>query len=584
MTVRTFQFFTFFCILISSDLLCSVLPVDKSTLNYTQVYFEEELRPEATRYELVYYDSLSLRSGKNKKLISGKLPAFWISDLNWGSIYVWHVNSYDKQGKLLSTGVSHHFRIMTVFSNNREETRLLIRTNKIAKHAKGLIFIDYAKTAFNRLGKPVWTVPEIEPAWNEKAQIRDLKITPDNTYGFLASNVPVEMTYDGNIIWRAPHPFLFNNDTIIYHHEFRKTNRGTYMVLGLKSVYRKITGAFGSEQLKKENAILKRVGEDVYKKAMMSVLLEFDKEGRVVWYWDSNEYLTDEDMNFKKGLNGMPLFGTHANAFSENAEGTKVYIGFRDLSRIIKVDKQTKQVDLSYGERFPSGEGLYACHAFRKQHDAGVTNHNSILVLNNDEKHVKRSSVIELKDNVSKKDSVVLWKFNLDFDGPLNGKSVSGGNVMELPNSNILVCGGVLNRVFEVSRAKEVVWDAFVQSKEKQDTVWSPAAQYRASWVPEIVQYHFIAAPVSSVLKTAGTLTVNLTIHNTGNADDVYTVQAISEDGATILKTSTVSIKKNASVNHQLNITLSDLPEKKLNFVIQSTHSKLKRNLSFELN
>lgn len=164
----------------------------------------------------------------------------------------------------------------------------------------------------------------------------------------------------------------------------------------------------------------------------------------------------------------MPLFGTHANAFSENEEGTKVYIGFRDLSRIIKIDKQTKQVDLSYGERFPSGDGLYACHAFRKQHDASVTKHNSILLLNNDEKEVKRSSVVELKDNVTGKDSAVIWKFNLDFDGPLNGKSVSGGNVMELPNSNVLVCAGVLNRVFEVSRTKEVVWDAFVQSKEKR--------------------------------------------------------------------------------------------------------------------
>ena len=283
-------------------------------------------------------------------------------------------------------------------------------------------------------------------------------------------------------------------------------------------------------------------------------------------------------------INGMPLFGTHANAFSENAEGTKVYIGFRDLSRIVKVDKQTKQVDLSYGERFPSGEGVYACHAFRKQHDASVTHHNSILVLNNDEKQVKRSSVVELKDNVSKNDSAVIWKFNLDFDGTINGKSVSGGNVMELPNSNILVCGGVLNRVFEVSRSKEVVWDAFVQSKEKTDTVWSPSAQYRASWVSEIIQYHFIAGPVSSVLKTAGTLTVNLTIHNTGNADDVYTVEVRSGDDATILKTSTVTIKKNTSLTHPLAITLSDLPEKKLNFVIQSTHSKLERKLSFELN
>lgn len=570
----------FFLCALPAKVFCLVLPLDKSTINYTHVYFEEELVTGVSNYELVYYDSLSPLPGKERKAVKGKLPAFWISDLAWGKTYCWRVKAYTKEGKLVSAGDLHSFSIFRLYSNNVEETRVQVKVNKSLKHAQGLIFVDHAKTAYDRSGKAVWTIPDNDTAWDAKAQIRDLKMTGDHTFSFLAANVPVEMDYNGTVLWKAPQPFIYKGDTIIYHHEFRKTKRGTYMVMGIRPVYRKITGAFTTDQIKRENAVLKKSGDSVYKKAMMTILFEFDKNGNVIWDWDSNTYFTDADMNYKKGPAGMPLFGTHANAFSENEEGTKIYVGFRDISRIIKLDKKSKQVELTYGERFPSGDGRFASNAFRKQHDASVTTHNSILVFNNDEKTATRSSVLELKDNLTTKDSAVLWKFNVDFDPSLSGKSLSGGNVVELPNSNLLVCAGVLNRIFEVTRLKEVVWNAVILARSKTDTSWQASAQYRCNWTADIKRFYFISQ-LTGVTKDAvkGT-SVSFVINNTGNADDMYQVELRDRNGNLVKELQTNTVKKNGVTKQTVNYTPGDTDPENFTLVIKSLKSGLKKELT----
>ncbi len=93
---------------------------------------------------------------------------------------------------------------------------------------------------------------------------------------------------------------------------------------------------------------------------------------------------------------------------------------------------------------------------------------------------------MELREDVNEDTNLVLWEFALDFDTLGKDRSGSGGNVTELPNSNILLCGGQLNRILEVSKKKEVVWDAFIYSLGKTDSVWKPMQNYRCSWVNEV--------------------------------------------------------------------------------------------------
>ena len=548
-----------------------VIPANNSLINYTTIYFEENFFETATRYEIcIYRDSLGVSDSALKK-ISNSVPAFWIKDLNWATVYAWRVRAFDKENKELNSGALHTFRILKYTSSRYSEIRLNIKTNKSNKQSGGLICPDYARTIFNRKGEAVWTFPFIENLVNDDSQIRNLLVTKENTLTFLTEKLPLEIDFNGKVLWQAPFPFVLNGDTIGYHHDFKKTNRGTYMVLGNKKSYRKLLGEHKAENLNNEFGI-KKIDGVFYRQTETGLLLEFNREDELIWFWDAGDYLQDVDLNYKKAQNGLPNMSSHVNAFNENEEGTKIYISFRDFSRLIKIDKKTKKVELSYGEKFPSGDAKFANSAFRTQHDANVTKHNSILIFNNNgARSGGPSSVEELRDNITSKDSAVIWKFNLDFDTLSNGKSLRGGNVVELPNSNLLVCAGALNRIFEVTKNKEIVWDAFVESKAKSDTAWLAFPQYRANWTDCLSEYHFLAR-INSFEVHKNEMKFNLVINNTGNTADDYKIEVLDTKNSVLYKTSIKTLEQNQELNKTVSVTLKDVTLNEFNIKVISGH------------
>jgi hypothetical protein len=571
-----------FCMYLPFMGLCKVLPTNRSVVNCTRIYFEEELHKGAGEYELVFFDSLPNGSRAEIKKIKGRLPAFIINGFEWDHIYYWYVKGYDLANAEMYTGDTHTFKVMKVVSQNSEEFRIAVKVNKKNKQAGGYIAVDYTRSIYDREGKALWTIPDAEHMSAQQNQIRDLKITKDNTVTFLNGSFPLEIDLDGNILWMPPYPFIFNSDTIVYHHDFKKTNRGTYMVMGNRKVYRKALGDYSAEALKKEFET-RVINNQVYCRVQVVILLEFNREGKLIWYWDSNEYIEDADLNFKKSLSKLPSFATHANAFSENEAGTKVYLGFRDLSRIIKIDKKTGKVELSYGEKYPSGEARLANHLFRRQHDARVTKHNSILIFNNNSNPGQGpggiSSVMELKDNAGINDSILLWKFSLDFDTLTAGRSVSGGNLNELPNSNLLVCAGLLNRIFEVTRGKEIVWDAFIESRKMNGITWQASPQYRCSWTPGIKLFRCIPEVISHTVKN-NQVSFDLAIHNTGDSDDVYQVEVFSRTGISLHKLKTQTVRKNKTLKQNMKFKLNPAGVNEVSVMVRSLSSLEQNNFT----
>jgi len=558
-------------------LKAEVIPAERSRLNYTTVYFEEDVFTGAYSYELdLFSDSLLTQ---NLKKISAPLPAFWIEDLSWASRYYWKVSVYDQKHQLLHSSAIHTFSIMKIVYQSYDEVRMDVIKNNKEKQSGGLISLDYTRSIYDRDGKPVWTIPQVEGIDTKNTHIRDLRITDNNTITFLTLRVPYEIDFNGKLVWQAPFPFTFNGDTVVYHHDFKRTKRGTYMVLAERKVYRLLTGTFTEEAFKNEFGAVKIDGVN-YKQALVSVLLEFDKAGKVIWYWDANDYIVDVDFNYKKNPNGISDLSTHANAFSENEAGTKVYVGFRDLSRLVKIDKKTKKVELSYGERYPSGEALIPVQMFN-QHDANVTAHNSIYVFNNNGlKNTEGfSSILELKDNVKMNDSALLWKFDLNFDTLSTGKSVNGGNSVELSPTNLLFCAGALNRVFEITKNKEIVWDAFLYSRGINETVWLPFVQYRANWIKQLNWPHFIIENEKAD-KNAET-DVQIKISNTGNCDDSYEISVFSEKNELLQKINTQVVSKGGSYSETLTLNKRVIKahkragsEKKIRIYVKSLQSQ----------
>src|SRR5262249_36996071 len=64
-----------------------------------------------------------------------------------------------------------------------------------------------------------------------------------------------------------------------------------------------------------------------------------------------------------------------------------------------------------------------------------------------------RSAVVE----VSPRDNSVAWRYTANPDVQFLSAHISGAE--RLPNGNVLVCEGASGRVFEITRAGEVVWE-----------------------------------------------------------------------------------------------------------------------------
>ena len=135
----------------------------------------------------------------------------------------------------------------------------------------------------------------------------------------------------------------------------------------------------------------------------------------------------------------------------------------------------------------------------------------------------------------------------MDYDTSLNSFSPGGGNITELPNANLLLCAGSLNRIFEVTRNKEVVWDASLLMNLKNDPTWKPFPQYRCSWLPRIKEYYFV--PAISEVSTSGTLNLELT--NTGTEEDLFTIEVLRE-GKSIYKNKTKPVSANQSLEQSI--------------------------------
>ncbi len=527
--------------------LAEIIPKDGTGINHTDVYFEEEQVLNATDYLLELYCDTS-HTGKEQFLLAtvkSPIPVFWTSNLLWNARYEWRVKAKDGNGQIINQSATHFFSTVPLKIRSSLEYKVNVITNDKDRNAGGYIVVDHLRAIIDRSGRTVWTLPDMPELVTDRTQLRDMRVTKDNTITFISDSSIAEITMDGEIVWKVLYPYIFMGDTIEFHHDFRKTDWGTYLVLGNKIVSKPV--ATSSNKL--SNGGLAKDNFN-YRKSRVGMAMEFDKAGNVIWSWDSEKYLRDEDLYFKESNN----ITAHMNALGVDKDNTTIFLGFRNLSRIIKINKATGNVENSWGEKYPSNQVHHEVDFFQYQHDATLSSNNAILILDNGERSSKISSkVVEFKQDFGPGENPVLWSFSLKFDSLSDGKSARGGNVVELPNGNRLICGGELNRIIEVTHDKKVVWDAFLtslnpKSKRKNNT-WVDFDQYRANWIKELKEYHFW---ISNVTQEKKAIMFKLT--NTGNAKDHYTVSAYDAKGEKTQEIETKVIARGETVNVRMNI------------------------------
>ena len=424
------------------------IPADGDTLNFTSVCFTYPWRETADQYTLVLKDLVSNKTitenGVGNKIV--------INNLTAGHAYQWHVVS-KKDGHILHTSDSSSFYI-SVYSH---PVRYRFVKNDTENRSNSLVILDYAHSAINRDAEVVWYLPGIQ----DGANIRDLKMTDAGTFTYIKDSNAVEIDLQGNILWKAP-----DNGTVShmkrenYHHNLTKQPNGNYLVLG--SEFKKFRVPTKNDSIPVE----------------MGTIIEYLPNGTVDWEWHSTHFFKDEWIPFEF-RNDRYTAMVHMNAVY--SDGVYVYAGFRDMGWIVKIEKSSKKVVAIYGGKKSGLPYHYAQGMFRFQHDALPMKDGSFAVLNNDSVADPKvvSSVILFSEG--KNPGEKIFDFPLNYDGSTSGKSMKLGSINELPNGNLLVNMGAINRIFEVTRDKKVVWDVWIEKYDSFKKVWGFFSQYRAA-------------------------------------------------------------------------------------------------------
>lgn len=490
-----------------------IQPVNGSAINYTQIMFDHPAVEKAVYYQLSVYE----QSDKDSVLVfSGKdsTTATLVTGLQFGKAYSWQYAACNKRGKKIFRSPRFTFSILPL----PRQVRVRVIKNDTSKIFPGLISFDYAQIFTDRNGTPVWFMPTAsDREFVLDDQVRDLRVTSVGTITFITEKNAYETAIDGRLFWKGPVKVWSAADNLEhFHHGFRRMENGHLLAMGTHTEMKAVPG------------------DTAHIRTVFGVIGEYDRQGRLLWKWDSQTYFQDADLFANKTADGKPDFATHMNACALGDSGRYAYAGFRDKNRIVKIDRLSGKVVASYGDRMPSGNALYGDGFFRKQHDISLLRDGSLAVFNNDTNGRPSSVVVFSQVTKPGEESRILFYFPCDFDTLTKGKGEKGGNVDEMPNGNLLVNMGSLNRSIEITRNKEVVWDAFVEYWLPDKQTWQSFNQYRSHYAESLYPCYF-----TSIYSGKTKTTASVTIFNEGTGTDSYTVEYKLADGAWFIATTT---------------------------------------------
>ena len=450
------------------------LPKDDAKLNYNQIYFETLSFKNAVSYSFfIAYDSIEIKENFSSYPFTTKIsktPSVNIEGLKFGRKYKWCVETKLKNNKVVRSDI-HYFSLYDCPYSDTTKYKFKQYYSVKKGLDDGIIWLDQVHCAINRNLEVVWFLAPINDDFKENKQIRDFRVYQDNTISFISDGEAYHITKDLEILWKAPNAGKISGEKKEnYHHSFEKLQNGNYMILGNQFI----------ELEKTDNK------DTTDRRVEFTTIIEYNKIKEVVWSWKLVEKLTldllaNPETNF--------IYNTHCNSFSISKNGQKILLGFRDISRIIEIDKKSGNIIRSFGKKLNNTDTLvYETDLFKFPHDSKYIDNDIISVLNNNDiKNKKTSSLIFIKLPTEYKSKLELtWNFQFDYDSFTNGKSSKMGNHVVLPNKNLLINEGSINRIVEINPYKKVpLWDLRIM-KNYGNSGWSDFAVYKVFFTKKL--------------------------------------------------------------------------------------------------
>ncbi len=467
--------FLFFFFVLICPLGAQILPKEGSNLNYRLIGFSFPLEKNAGKSSLEIAKGNWSTEEAFKKNIIKKQPCktnkIVIELASFGSQYSWRV-VYTDAKQVTKAGELHHFSTDINKRVNMDSTRLRIaKTNE--KYKDDFLFIDHSGVLYDMKGAPVWFLPKGDEIISS---IRDMKLSAFGTITYLAKDSAYEVNYAGDIIWQGPNNGKVSGDSAErYHHEFKRMANGHYMLLGDEVVlWKKKLLTANDSNIAAPAAI----------KAHFGTIIEYNEKGDVVWTWRSSGYFIKSDVNYYDGSRTGEEDPVHENAFYFDEQHKIIYVGFKNISRILKVKYPEGTVIESYGEIYKAGIPASGNGLFCSQHSIGLTENGYLYMFNNNTcNEGKAATVILMKEPGPGEEGLKkVWEYVCPVEAGRPPLFTTGGNVVELKDHSLLVCMGLtMNKILIVGRDKKIAWSAFNEAWSPYEKKWWVLPQYRTN-------------------------------------------------------------------------------------------------------
>jgi hypothetical protein len=408
----------------------------------------------------------------------------------------------------------------------------------------GLIVNDGSASIIDRRGRTVW-YPLVNRTFTTgratvvtdssidqllkveiKPMIYDMRMTRYGTVTYLTDSAITECDIDGHILWQQYNcdpPSEIGEDN--YNHVFMCLDNGHYITLG-NQVWRKMPSHPDSICLAKY-ALRKTFDGEEYGRVEFGTVIEYDKKGNIVWSWNSRDYLDRDGLAPKEG--NRELKG-HINALSVDRDDRYVYVGFRDISRIVKIDKATGLVADSWGAPVKYGHPPLHGLPIHQQHEATILDDGHIMVFNNNDYPREDSIPSVLIFSQQPSDSGrVIWRYDYDLPHAMRVMSRTGGNADMLPDGHILVCTGTIGEIAELTMDHRQVWHATIRPRDIPGFHYSYRL-YRAHYVSSLYPCYFTFATDRDTLSRAAPGCM-IRLFNKGSESDAYQITLSSASG-----------------------------------------------------
>lgn len=564
--------------------LCShaqILPRQDADLNFTQVMFEHPPIRNASSYIIqITSDTVSTAFTKPLMEIFDSFPATIVSSLQPGTSYQWRYCGIVKGRKTGWFG-PYNFNVLGKFNYERYKNGVHILKNDSMQTAGGLIAIDALQAIFDRQGNVVWFMAIPGNRTRNEVHSEDLRITRAGTVTFLDGEHGRECDLYTRNRWVTP---LDGTEGIskkfgaVFNHDIKRLANGHYMVIRQDCNWEKLPEQYNinnpanitplqnsstTASSEHNRVIILRSGNMIRADSVSSFMyvntgavVEYDKRGHIVWIWKAASYLDPRDIFVQGWTPDSPMVNhdPHMNGFSQDEKGEFVYVSFRNLDRIVKVEKNSGQVVNSWGTELPSGEARDGHGFFMKQHGVYIGKDDTLMLFNNNfaNRHKEPSGIEMIEQGAGSKPSKIIWHYDCAFDSvPVENLDSRGGNVEILPNNNLLVCMGQINRVFEMTRDKKIVWSAVVETREADDSAWKALPLYRAHYSSSLYPCYFMAQTSADTLQGKQT-GFSVKIWNAGTESDSYLISVQSLDGSYAAKFNSGQIGKRQSISVEI--------------------------------